>query len=881
MRYGREGKDYFWIQDLQPKIVMHPYRKDLDGQDVSDFRDARGVRIFVEFADLVRRQQEGYIEYVWQWKDDPRRLAPKESYIRGFPRWQWVIGTGIYLDDVRQEITRLERNLVSAAGAIVVLVTALLLYVVREGLGLEQERSRAEAALSESTQRYRSLVESARDGTLLVLNGRLRYANPVLLERLGYSAEELELRDLDDLVPRDEGNHDVWSAIDRAEAGQDLPASVTGALRHRDGRLLEAVLTFSPIIFAGERGFILHERDLAAATGGLGPAASEALARAAGSVRSGLFRALAARRGTVVAANPAAARLLASLRPTGRDEEPALADLFADPDEWQEARRELIARGEVERRLAVAGDDATTRILALAAVAVADDTGQIGFIDGVVEDVTAAARGEAERRLLLERLQASLLFLYEPVRTAARTALSCATDTSLSAAATLMTRQEEGAVLVQGPNGEPLGLLSDHALRRHIGLGGRDLLAPAFKAMTAPLVTVSENAPVYEALLRLEESGATHVVVEDDGGQAVGIVDAGALLQFQSYGSFVLTREIARATNVDEVVRCCRRLPAIATSLLDSGAQTRHITRMVASVADAATERFLALAAAELGPPPAEHVWVALGSQGRHEQTLFTDQDNAIIYTPAAGAEEATHAYFVATAGRVTAWLDRAGYRLCPGEVMASNPVWCQPLDVWKRYFRDWIREAQPKQLIEMSILFDMRAVCGTAALVRDLRREVHACLRSAPDFYPLFARNAVEFRPPPRFFGKILPSGTGGDSLRQLDLKDAMHPIVAFSRLYALRHELEETHTVERLRALAERDLILTTTRDDVTAAYDFLMRLRLQHQASRIRIGATVDNVIPIKALSHADLTLLKHAFAEIDAVQRKVSFEFLGGM
>ena len=104
LRYGPEGKDYFWIQDLQPRMIMHPYRTDLNGQDLSGITDPRGAPIFVEFAALVQRSGEGTIDYVWQWKDDPARLEPKESYVRGFAPWGWVIGTGMYTDDVNQEI---------------------------------------------------------------------------------------------------------------------------------------------------------------------------------------------------------------------------------------------------------------------------------------------------------------------------------------------------------------------------------------------------------------------------------------------------------------------------------------------------------------------------------------------------------------------------------------------------------------------------------------------------------------------------------------------------------------------------------------------------------------------------------------------------------
>ena len=268
MRYGRENKDYFWIQDMHPRMLMHPYRPDLDDQDVSDFKDARGVRIFAEFADLVRRKREGYIEYVWQWKDDPRRLVPKESYIRGFEPWGWIIGTGLYIEDVKEEIGRIERNVVRASVGISVVVALLLLYVMREGLRLERERRDAEESVRESNERYRTLVEAVTEGTLLVLGDRCRYANPMLLEMLGYSEAELELHDLPDLLPTGEANAAAWDAIRRLAGTEEVPASAAGAaadavdgqLRRRDGSAIPCILALRRIEFAGRSGFILLAR---------------------------------------------------------------------------------------------------------------------------------------------------------------------------------------------------------------------------------------------------------------------------------------------------------------------------------------------------------------------------------------------------------------------------------------------------------------------------------------------------------------------------------------------------------------------------------------------------------------------------------------------
>jgi CBS domain-containing protein len=883
MRYGREGKDYFWLQDMHPRIVMHPWRRDLEGQDVSDFRDPRGVRIFVEFAQLVRRQEEGYVEYVWQWKDDPGRMAPKESYVRGFAPWGWVIGTGLYLDDVKAEIERIERNGYRVALGIAALVALLLGWVMREGLALERERSRAEDGLKRSTRRYRSLVEAATEGTLLVLDGRLRYANPVLLRLLGYSAAELDLYDLEDLLPADPGNGRVWEAVARVNDGEDVAGSVDGALRSRDGRLVDCVLSVSALTFAGERGFILNAREVSAGSprGRAGAPDASELGPVARGVPVGLLRARFARRGAILEANPAAAAMLGSLRDAAGDDAPALAGLLTDDRDLDTLREELLA-GELARRtLHVATSGGEARALALTASLARDESGEPAFVDAVLEDVTARSRQDAERDAMLERLRSSLSFLSEPVREVVQPVAFCLPDTTVVAAAEMLSPASTTAVVVQSEKGEPLGLVTDREIRRGLSAALGDARAPVRRVMSSPLHTLLDDAPVYEALQAMEEHRVRHLVVEDAEGQVVGAVDVATLLQFQSYGALVLAREIARAGTVEEVVRLCRRTAGLVATLLRCDALPRHLTRMIASVSDAAGERLVALATAELGPPPCDFAFFAMGSQARHEQTLATDQDNAIVFAPPEGAdEEALRGYFTRLGRLACGWLDQAGYRACRGDVMASNPAWCLSLDAWKETFRRWIRESNPRQLVELSIFFDLRTVTGNGTLVTDLRRDIHATVDAAPDFLPRLAQSSLEFRPPARLFGRILPGGAGGEHAGRLDLKDAALPIVTFARVFALRHGLAESGTTGRLKGLVGLEALPAATCDDVVAAFDLMMRLRLRHQVSQSLAGQAPDNVVPLARLSATERTLLKQGFAAIEAVQSRTRFELLGG-
>ena len=260
LRYGPEEKDYFWITDLAPRMIVHPYRPDLDGKDLSDFRDSHGKLMFVEFADVCRRDGAGYVDYMWQWKDEADRIVPKLSYVKLFEPWGWVIGTGIYIEDVREEIGRLEGNLIKISLLMAFIIAGILVYVNQQGLRAERSRRAAEKKLSESEEKYRKLVEAATEGIIMVLDGRPAFSNRIVLDMLGYSAEEFERLDLSDLL-HPESSATVEYLAELLETG-DAPPQMEARLRRRDGETLRALLTASGLVFGGRKGFILSVKDI-------------------------------------------------------------------------------------------------------------------------------------------------------------------------------------------------------------------------------------------------------------------------------------------------------------------------------------------------------------------------------------------------------------------------------------------------------------------------------------------------------------------------------------------------------------------------------------------------------------------------------------------
>ncbi len=158
IRYGEESKEYFWITTLESEVVMHPYRPDLQGQDLTDYTDRAGKRFVAEFSRVARTKGEGYVDYVWQMHDDPEQVVPKIGYVKLFEPWGWVVGTGMYIEDVRREVASLTRRTTGVAVMIVFFSGLVALFVIQRGSRLEAARSRAERELARHRDHLEELV---------------------------------------------------------------------------------------------------------------------------------------------------------------------------------------------------------------------------------------------------------------------------------------------------------------------------------------------------------------------------------------------------------------------------------------------------------------------------------------------------------------------------------------------------------------------------------------------------------------------------------------------------------------------------------------------------------------------------------------------------
>ncbi len=453
-------------------------------------------------------------------------------------------------------------------------------------------------------------------------------------------------------------------------------------------------------------------------------------------------------------------------------------------------------------------------------------------------------------------------------------------DMTIQEAAQLMAREKISSIFLKTAVGKCVGVVTERDLARKVIAPGFDVKRPVAEIMSSPVRVIPDQALVFEALLTMMQEDIRHLAVMNASENVVGILSSRDLLSAQGQSPLFLLREITEANSMDQILAKHRRLPELLRNLITNGAKAQNLTRFITTVSDTILNKIIRFTLEEMPPPPVKFVFMILGSEGRHEQTLKTDQDNAIVYEDVGPKNERTvHEYFLKFGETACNLLDQAGYALCTGGVMAKNPKWCQPLSVWKEYFSGWIHAAEPEDLLQASIFFDFRHGYGEASLVNELRRYLLGSLEGWSGFFRHLTENALHFKPPIGFFRNFVVESKG-EHRSALDIKSAMTPIVDFARIYALKNKVEETNTLERLNHLQLKKVLTPQEYDELDKAYSFLMQLRFVRQVTAvIDENSPPDNYINPKKLTSIEQKMLKEIFKRIEKFQTKLEFEFTG--
>ncbi len=462
--------------------------------------------------------------------------------------------------------------------------------------------------------------------------------------------------------------------------------------------------------------------------------------------------------------------------------------------------------------------------------------------------------------------------------------ITCSPDISVRAAAKIMSDCNIGSILVVSPENHPLGIITDTDLRKKVvAQPGSVNERPVHEIMSSPVYTITGGKTVADMVMLMVKTKLRHFCITEDGtvdSPLQGIISEHDIITSEGNNPAVIMKEIMAAEQVEQLKKERDKAENLLQVYIRQDVAVHFISNIITEINDALIVKAITFAVAELEHegfrrPATPFCWLSLGSEGRKEQLLRTDQDNALLYEdPPEGREEEVHDYYLALGRKVTAMLVETGFEKCPAEVMASNPQWCQPVSVWKKYFSRWIQNPEPKALMHSTIFFDFRPVYGEAVLAMELKRNIFEEIATGRGFLEFFAKNALQNPPPLGFFRNFMVEKSR-DHANEFDIKSrAMMPLSDAARVLAYELRVPDyLSTSERFRKLAE---LMTPERDlclEAAGAYEFLMRLRVVNGLRLVSSGRYINP----ENLNKIDRQMLRNVFATIEQVQKTLNLRF----
>lgn len=462
--------------------------------------------------------------------------------------------------------------------------------------------------------------------------------------------------------------------------------------------------------------------------------------------------------------------------------------------------------------------------------------------------------------------------------------ITCTPDITIREAAKIMSDCNIGSILVVSPENHPLGIITDTDLRKKVvAQPGSVKEQPVRDIMSSPVYTITGGKTVADMVMLMVKTKLRHFCITEDGtvhSPLQGIISEHDIITSEGNNPAVIMKEIMASDQTAQLKTERDKAENLLRIYIRQDVAVHFISNIITEINDALIVKAIRHSIATLEQdglrlPDLPFCWLSLGSEGRKEQLLRTDQDNALLYAdPPEGRAEDVHAYFIALGRKVTGILEESGFALCPAAVMASNEEWCQPVSVWKRYFGRWILTPEPKALMNATIFFDFRPVYGDEALAAELKKGIFEEMARGRGFLEFFAKNALQNPPPLGFFRNFLVEKSR-DHANEFDIKSrAMMPLSDAARVLAYEQKIPDyLSTVERYHRLAdllppEKDLCL-----EAAAAYEFLMRLRVVNGLDQ----GTSGRYIKPESLNKIDRQMLRNVFTTIGQVQKTLNLRF----
>ncbi|WP_256009985.1 DUF294 nucleotidyltransferase-like domain-containing protein [Desertivirga xinjiangensis] len=462
-----------------------------------------------------------------------------------------------------------------------------------------------------------------------------------------------------------------------------------------------------------------------------------------------------------------------------------------------------------------------------------------------------------------------------------REIISCYPETPVYQVARLMADKKLSCLFVKDHQEQIIGYVTDITLRDKIVARMQDASLPVSEIMDNPIISISGQAYMYEALLMMFRTKTRYLLIEDNG-KFKGFITRNRLLSEQAQSPLVFIQSVKLALSTEELKTKWEMVPQFVTQLLGRGVNAEIANDVITTVADTIAVKVIENVIEEIGQPPAKFVFMVLGSEGRKEQTLKTDQDNAIIYEDKANEHrELVREYFLNFATIVSDRLNYIGFSYCTGGFMASNPNWTHSLSHWKRNYLSWMQESLPETVIKFSTFFDCRFIYGEEKIMSELKEFLDEELQKPMEkLFVNMVKNALQYEPPLTFFKNIKTITIGKQEV--FDVKKTMTPIVDLVRVYALKNRVFKVNTGERLKALKALEVFSDVEYMALMQSYYYLMSLRLKKQAAQlIHDNTEPDNYIDPSSLTKIERVTLIEIFRTIENFQSKIKLEFTNNL
>ncbi len=463
-----------------------------------------------------------------------------------------------------------------------------------------------------------------------------------------------------------------------------------------------------------------------------------------------------------------------------------------------------------------------------------------------------------------------ILFTTPVEEIATKEVISVTENTSIKEAAKIMCENSISSLIIMDSNGIPVGIITDKDLRKKVVASARNVDEPVKNIMSYPIIKIDAKDFCFEAVVRMLKYNIHHLLVIKNG-KIHGIITNHDIMMLQGLSPITIVRDLEIQQTIEGLINASKGVNIIVGNLISQGAKASNITRIITEINDRIVKKIIQFAEREFGQPPVPYCWLALGSEGRKEQTFKTDQDNALVYAdPSPSEQEAVQKYFLEFTKYIKESLLKCGFPPCPGDIMASNPKWCQPLKTWKKYFSQWIYTPKGENINLSNIFFDFRGIYGDLSLEENLRDYLLNIVKDQKVFLGYLANLAVRNKPPLGFF-KTFVVEKSGEHKDKLNLKiKGIAPIVDIIRLFSLEKSVRETSTLERIDSLRNKHTVVRDYADEIIYAFEFLMLLRMRHQYEQVLQGNVPDNFIDPESLSNLEKKLLKDTFQLISKLQ-----------